>query len=82
MDLAGYDRRHEKRQRGDREEQVDLTAPDAEHGRDRAQDHEDPEQSARFPAGGQGEDDAEQGAHANHEQGFQQGKPAEPAQQR
>jgi hypothetical protein len=62
VDLAGHDGRHEEREGGCGEEQVDLAAPYAKRGSDRAHDDEEPEQAPRLLAGHQGDDDAERGA--------------------
>ena len=79
MDLAGHDGRHEEREGGGREEQVDLAAPDAERSGDRAHDDEEPEQAPRFLAGHQGDDNADRGADGDQEQGRPRRQPAKPA---
>ena len=79
VDLAGHDGRHEEREGGSGEEQVDLAAPDAKRGRDGAHDDEEPEQATGLLAGHQGDDDAEHGADREQEHGRPRRHPAKPA---
>jgi hypothetical protein len=79
MDLAGHHGRHEEREGGPREEQVDFAALNAKRGGDCAHDDEEPEQVPGLLVGDQGDDNPEQGAGGEHEHGRPYRHPAQPA---